>query len=242
MKSEIIILNETRQVTLSAYIQPVEGEFFRIHQRPAVLILPGGGYQICSDTEADPAAFPFLAAGYHVFILRYSVADNLKWPHPLEDYEEAMKLIRKNAEEWHVMPQKIAVLGFSAGGHLAGCAATLAKERPNAALLGYALLTDDVKAYSKEAPSVVEAVDKTTCPCFLFATTNDNVVAIKNSLAFMLVLQRFSIPFESHLYSYGPHGFASGNSASLNPKDITPRAANWVADSIQWLKEIFGDF
>ncbi|KAF1303126.1 alpha/beta hydrolase [Enterococcus sp. JM9B] len=242
MKIEEINLNENRNVTLTAYIQKVDGEFFRIHQRPAVLILPGGGYQICSDTEADPVAMPYLTAGYQAFILRYSVEKNQQWPNPLEDYEQAMALIRERQVEWHVDSQKIAVIGFSAGGHLAGCAATMARHRPNAAVLGYSLLTEDVKKYSKDAPNVVAAVDQFTCPCFVFATRNDNVVSIKNSLDFLEILADKEIPFESHIYSFGPHGFSTGNSSIQVPKDISPRASNWVADSIDWLKEIFGDF
>ena len=136
MEREFITLHEDRNVTLTAYVQAVGGEFGGIPKRPAVLILPGGGYQMCSDREADPIAFPYLKAGYQAFILRYSVGKDSVWPNPMNDYEEAMELIREKSEEWHVLTDKIAVIGFSAGGHLAGCAATMSKNRPNAAILG----------------------------------------------------------------------------------------------------------
>lgn len=85
---------------------------------------------MCSDREADPIAFPYLKAGYQAFILRYSVGKDSVWPNPMNDYEEAMELIREKSEEWHVLTDKIAVIGFSAGGILAGCAATMS-EKPS---------------------------------------------------------------------------------------------------------------
>lgn len=136
MEKEVMILNEERNVSLTAYLQGVEGEFGNIPKRPGILVLPGGGYQMCSDREADPVAFPYLKAGYQVFVLRYSVKKDALWPQPLEDYDAAMDLIRSRAQEWKLYPDKIAVIGFSAGGHLAGAAATMAKNRPAAAILG----------------------------------------------------------------------------------------------------------
>ena len=135
MDVEKIVLNGERNVTLTAYTQPVEGEFNHISKRPAVLILPGGGYSMCSDREADPVAFPYLEAGYQAFILRYSVGEDSVWPNPLDDYEQAMALIEERADEWKVLTDKIVVIGFSAGGHLAASAATMSQHRPYAAIL-----------------------------------------------------------------------------------------------------------
>ena len=126
MKQEIIHLNQERNVYLTAYTLPVGGKFDHIVKRPAVLILPGGAYQYCSDREADPVAFAYLKAGYQAFILNYSVAKHQTWPNPLQDVEQALELIR-NREDWNVYTDKVAVIGFSAGGQLAAAAATLAK-------------------------------------------------------------------------------------------------------------------
>lgn len=244
MKTEFITLNEEQKVTLTAYLQEAGGEFGYISKRPAILILPGGGYQYCSDREADPVAMPYLKAGYQVFILRYSVKEHSQWPKPLEDYEQAMALIRKNAEVWKLYPDKVAVLGFSAGGHLAGCAATMAKEKPNAALLGYAVTkAEDVQMCEPQAPDVNKAVDASTCPCFVFATCNDQVVPIENSLKFLQALAEHSVTFESHIYAYGPHGFSTGDSSvQFLESEMCSRVPQWVEDSIGWLKDIFGDF
>lgn len=244
MEYEKIILNQERNVTLTAMVQGVGGEFRGIEARPAVLVIPGGGYMFCSDREADPVATAYLRAGYHAFILRYSVGADACWPRPLQDYEEAMALIDAHAEEWHVLRDKIAVVGFSAGGHLAGAAATLAKRRPAAAVLGYAVLREDTAhELGEDKPSIVEAVDEDTCPCFLFATRTDSVVPIQNTLDMMNALNRHQTSFECHIYPYGPHGFSTGDPSIQGLETLFPRRAeNWVDDSIAFLRDLFGDF
>ena len=218
MKYETITLCKERNVSLTVMIQGVGGEFRGISDRPAVLVIPGGGYMFCSDREADPVAAAYLRAGYHAFILRYSVGADAVWPRPLQDYEEAMALIDAHAEEWHVLRDKIAVVGFSAGGHLAGAAATLAKRRPAAAVLGYAVLREDTAhELGEDKPSIVEAVDENTCPCFLFATRTDSVVPIQNTLDMMNALNRFQTSFECHIYPYGPHGFSHDRAGAPRP-------------------------
>jgi len=244
MQKDVIILNEARNVSLTVYLQEIGGEFRHVAKRPAVLILPGGGYQMCSDREADPVAMPYLAAGYQAFILRYSVAENAQWPNPLEDYEQAMSVIRSRAEEWNLYADKIAVIGFSAGGHLAAAAATMSKNRPNAAILGYAVVSNDVKGCNLSAPDTVSAVDKNTCPCFLFSARTDKIVHIVNSIDFIKALTEHDIAFESHIYAYGPHGFSTGDTSVQNPDttEICARVPNWVQDSIGWLRDMFGEF
>lgn len=244
MKKETIILSEERHVTLTAYLQQVGGEFSGITKRPAILVLPGGGYTMCSEREADPVAWPYLAAGYQVFILRYSVGHNAIWPQPLRDLEEAMALIRSKETEWTLYPDKLAVVGFSAGGHLAGCAATMAEKPANAAILVYAALWgEDIQQYHPTAPDVIEAVDKDTCPCFLAASRTDNMVPVRSTVKMCEALIEHGISFESHIYSFGSHGFSVANSSVLNPGEtLSSRTSHWVADSIEWLREIFGDF
>lgn len=243
MKCETICLNAHRNVTLTACLQEVGGSFSYIPRRPAVLILPGGGYQYCSKRESDPVAFAYLRAGFQAFVLHYSVGVHALWPNPLEDYEQAMTLIRENADQWGVYPNKIAVIGFSAGGHLAAAAATMSRNRPNAAILGYAVAGEDVKGCNPTAPSAVAAVDESTCPCFLFATRTDELVPVENTVDFMSALIRAGIAFESHIYSYGPHGFSTCDASVCDPATaISSRVPNWVDDSIGWMKEMLGDF
>lgn len=243
MKIETIILNQERNVTLTCYLQDVGGKF-GLEKRPAVVITPGGGYQYCSDREADPVAFPYMKAGFHAFILRYSVAEHATWPNPLDDFDQAMALIREKAGEWAVLADKIAVIGFSAGGHLAAAAATLSKNRPNAAIIGYGVVGNDVKGCNASAPDTTLAVDKNTCPCFLFSSRTDELVPVQNSVKFMQALCDHNIAFESHIYAYGPHGFSTCDSSiqNLTAEPHCSRIPNWVGDSIGWLKDMFGDF
>ncbi len=242
MRTETFVLNEARSVTLTSYLQPVGGEFGALTKRPAVLIIPGGGYHFCSDREAEPVAYAYLKAGYHAFILRYSLNEKAEWPNPLCDYEQAMGMIRANAKSWHVASDRIAVIGFSAGGHLAACAATMSKERPNAAILGYPVIDGDCAGdYLPSAPDVIAAVDEFTCPCFVFATRTDNLVPVGNSIHLIDALCRHDVAFESHIYSNGPHGLTTGDD-SLGVQDCCSRYPHWVDDSITWLKDMLGGF
>lgn len=244
MKTETIILDEAMNVTLTTYLQSVGGDFPNIPARPAVIVIPGGGYDYCSDREAEPIAFTYLKAGYQVFILRYSVRENKRWPKPLEDYEQAISMIRARAKEWKVIPDKIAVVGFSAGGHLAASAATMSVNRPNAAILVYAVLDEaSAKEWNDTAPDAVAAVDEKTCPCFLAASRTDTMVPAQNTLRFTQALYEYDISFESHVYSFAPHGFSLGDSTVQAPGvDYTPRVHHWVDESLGWLTEVFGDF
>ncbi len=244
MTVEKIVMNRERNVEMEVYLQGMRGEFDFIPRRPAIIVLPGGGYEFCSDREGEALVGPYLKAGFQVFVLYYSVLEHATWPNPLDDFERAMELIKKNSEKWRVHTEKIAVLGFSAGGHLAACAATMAKHRPNAALLGYALTKgEDIGFYNSTMPDAVEAVSRKTAPCFLFSSAADHVVPIDNSLCFMQALARNRVTFESHIYACGPHGFSTGDSCVYNGG--TPyclRTSHWVEDSISWLRDLFGDF
>lgn len=109
----------------------------------------------------------YLRAGYHAFVLRYSVGwENAVWPNPLEDYDQAMELITAHAKEWHLIPEKIAVIGFSAGGHLAACAATMAEAPSGCGDFG--ISGHFRRAWQQSAQRVrraqTKAVDSQTCP------------------------------------------------------------------------------
>ena len=239
MKAQEIFLNENRNVTLTAYIQETEGEY-GFSKRPAMLVIPGGGYAMCSDREADPVAMAYLKAGYQAFVLRYTCTPKGKWPLPLEDYEQAMALIEERADEWHLDKSRIAVVGFSAGGHLTACAATVAEHKPAAAVLVYpAILKDICDMCQPGMPYPHEHVTAETCPCFLVAARDDRTVGISNTLRMELALAEKGVAFESHIYSYGGHGFSTGEDW-INTNSVCPRLPRWVPDSIEWLGEVMG--
>ena len=123
--------------------------------RPLVLVVPGGGYNHVSPREGDPVALQFAAAGYHTAVLEYSVGDAAADFQPLRQISQAIGLVRTHAAAWGVEPEKIAVCGFSAGGHLALSSAVLtlpgaegaAQPRPNAVVLGYPVISAGAYAH-----------------------------------------------------------------------------------------------
>lgn len=115
-------------VALTGYIHDVSEELSNAKQRPAVLIFPGGGYFNCSDREAEPVALAYLAAGYQAFVLKYSVGKEKTFEQAFFDAKEAFSYLKNHAEELCIRKDKIAVAGFSAGGHLAAALGTMSEE------------------------------------------------------------------------------------------------------------------
>ena len=111
---------------LTVYLRDCVETMPQAMERPLVLVVPGGGYTHLSAREGDPVALQFAAAGYHTAVLRYAVGDDAAHGLPLRQLAAAIGLVRQNAAQWHVLPDKIAVCGFSAGGHLALSGAVLA--------------------------------------------------------------------------------------------------------------------
>ena len=203
-------------VTLEAYILDSSREMPYMSPRPAVLVIPGGAYHMCSDREAEPIAMNFAAMGYHSFVLRYSLKEESYFPKPLNDAQEALDLIIENSEKWDLDASKIAVCGFSAGGHLAAALGTMGKVRPAGMILGYPCITKDVcdtdvLANRGHLPFIDEEVDEQTPPAFIFAACDDSCVPLTSSLAIASELEKRKIPFELHIFDKGQHGFATSD-------------------------------
>ena len=254
---EDIQLTDNKDVRLTAFIQRIsEDKGERItsfsqeteglpDKHPAVIIIPGGGYSRLSERESDPIALKFAGMGYQAFILRYTVSETDKehiWPHPIEEYDKAVEIIQSKADEWGVDTDRIAVCGFSAGAHLAACAATMADHRPAAVILGYpALLGDVCDACAPGLPHPIEEVDDQTPPCFIFMARDDMLVSVKNATAFADALTDHGINYEMHIYSQGGHGFTTALDY-LNGNKISSRARNWIEDAGEFLEEVWGHF
>lgn len=235
-------------------------------KRPGLLVCPGGGYGMTSDREAEPVMAKFLAEGYVVAIVRYSVAPAVH-PQPLFDLSRAMWILRENAEELQLDGDRIGAIGFSAGGHAAASLGTLWDEdyiceglnmprginKPNALILSYAVITSGEKAHRgsfdnllgelKDDPAALEhvslekQVSGKTPPSFLWHTAADDCVPVENSLLFASALVANKIPVEMHIYPEGWHGL-SVCSEEVN----TPFRYNdtWVPLAIKWLNKLFG--
>ena len=232
MEQKTVILNKERKVSLTFF--PAADAV-----RPALLILPGGGYTECSVNEGKPVAAAFNRLGFHAFVLCYSVGKHFKWPYPLEDYEDAMTHIKARATEYRIDERHVAVVGFSAGGHLAGAAATMAKTKPFAAILCYAALSRSTIEYTApDAPDITDAVNGDTCPCFLASSRNDWIVPIDNTHRFIAALEKNCIDYESHIYGFSMHGFSIGKEVNAVPPDFCSRVGDWVEESASWLRDL----
>lgn len=256
------------EATLVGYVLDNTSEIDMNRRRPAVLILPGGGYAFTSDREAEPIAMQYLAAGYHAFILRYSVAP-ATYPVALLEAAESMTTIRAHADEWHVDPDHIAVLGFSAGGHLAANLATTAGDdtmrkhgfdpddaRPNALMLSYPVITAFSNAHFgsfnnllgpdpdpslREEVSIERHIDATTPPVFIWHTIPDDCVPVANTLLVVEGCRNAGVPVEAHLYPTGGHGLSLATAETSGPQgdSIVPDVQTWMPLSIDWLKRTF---
>lgn len=233
------------RVSLTAYLQDYSPQMPLWTRRPAVVVLPGGGYTFLSEREADPIAFSFLAAGFHVLVLRYSLREQTVFPQPLADAAQALRLIRAQADAWQLDPDRIAICGFSAGGHLAATLGTLWNHpvltahlggpaedfRPNALILGYPVISAShygpISLFGPmigcgDAETVLDLlscerhVGAHTPPAFLFHTFQDSLVAVENSLIFAQAMAAANRPFEIHVFTPGSHGLSLADERTSN--------------------------
>lgn len=238
MRIETFVISEERNVSLIAYIHKADEKYLK--KRPAMLVIPGGGYETFVELEAEPVALAYMNAGYNAFVLRYTTVEKGKWPYPLQDYEDSMELIGARADEFGIDVTKIACVGFSAGGHLAACAATIAKHKPKAAILAYPVILDNYCDMCQTGmPYPYKEVNEDTAPCFIVTVRDDMIIPVKNSLAFASALEDWNIQFEMHIYSLGQHGFSTA-AASISIVETCNRLPEWIDYSVNWLDEIMG--
>lgn len=233
------------EVELEAYLWRDDDKFSNARRRQTVLILPGGSYQVLSEREAEPVALAYLAEGFNAFVLRYSVGRGAVWPEPLEDAREALALIHARAQEWQVDTERIAAVGFSAGGHLAAALGIQGQLRPAALVLGYPCLGQpQCGLMPMNPPELLGTADDKTPPTFLFATYEDEIVPVTQTLEFAAELARLERPVECHVFQHGIHGLslARTHTSSGRLAKTDPDAAQWLPMSIRWLRRLWGDY
>lgn len=223
----------------------------------AVIICPGGGYAVRADHEGEPVAHWLNGIGLAAFVLHYRVAP-ARHPAPLRDAQRAIRLVRYRAREWNVDPARIAILGFSAGGHLAATAATSwdsgdpkandpierVSSRPDVLVLCYPvvsfgdrahigsmhnLLGDDPPAELRSRLSAETQVTADTPPTFLWHTADDSAVSVDHSLLFAAALASRNVPFALHVYPRGVHG--------LGLAEDDPEVHSWTAHCARFLAD-----
>ncbi len=238
-----------------------------IHERPIVIVCPGGSYAMTSDREAEMVAMQFLAFGYHAAVLRYSVAPAV---YPVANLElgRSIAVLREHTKEWHIDPDKIAVLGFSAGGHMVASycmfwkkpfmAKTLQVEmeqlRPNAMLLGYPVITsgefahrDSImnllgEAYGEKQGemSLEYQVNDAVPRSFIWHTFEDKLVPVQNSILLVQALVAAGIPVEFHLFEKGGHGLGLAKRITVanDGFGIEPTCQCWIDMAHAWLENL----
>lgn len=227
----------------------------------SVIICPGGGYSIIAwDKEGTKIAEEFNKWGITAFILRYRLPDDTtmidKSIAPLQDAQQAIRLVRSNAAEWGIDRNKIGIMGFSAGGHLAATAAThftykadpkntdTTSVRPDFAILIYPVISFDTgfahigsrnKLIGSNPPadkivffSNELHVNKNAPPAFLVHAGNDKSVPVENSIRFYQACIKNNVPVEMHLYPKGGHGFGLNNTTTTD--NWMERLRNWLTN------------
>ena len=254
--------------TLDLYLPYNMPEINREKQkRPCLLICPGGGYGMCSERESEPVALHFLTEGFNVFVLKYSVAP-YRFPSQLREVAASLELIHRFADLWNCDTKKIAIMGFSAGGHLAAHYSTMydckevrevfpESKKVNASILSYPVITADPKSWHKgsfvnllgHTPQNKEEeiyfscdrqVSEKTPPAFLWHASDDTCVPVKNSMLYAEALSENGIPFELHIYPYGGHGMSICDKQVHNKLNSNIEYdRDWLYSAKKWLKLTF---
>jgi acetyl esterase/lipase len=225
----------------------------------AVVIAPGGGYGfLASNHEGRQVANWFNSMGITAFVLKYRLGPRYHHPIELGDAQRAIRMVRSRAKKFGIAPERIGMMGFSAGGHLAATVAThfdignpaaadpidRVSSRPDFVVLGYPVITfEPPYAHSGSAenllgenpdPKLIDElsnerhVTAQTPSTFLFSTSEDTVVPPENSVSFYAALHRAGVPAELHIFEKGPHG------VGLDLGD--PVLGEWPALLAHWLR------
>lgn len=212
--------------------------------RPGLLVLPGGGYSFCSPREAEPIAFRFLSEGFNCFILDYTSFQ--KYPVPHLEAAAAINYIRKHEKAFDLIENSLSIIGFSAGGHLAGSYGYLYPElarelkydpsvlKPRALVLAYpvTLMNEFTHQETKQIitggdEKIIEKLDipshitKDYPPTFVWATKDDEMVPVNNSLVLEKSLKNQQIPHKCLIFESGRHGLSVSNRSVYTKQDFT---------------------
>ncbi|MBQ9811403.1 MAG: alpha/beta hydrolase [Spirochaetales bacterium] len=235
-------------------------------RRAFILICPGGGYHFCSEREAEAVAIRFNSLGYNAAVLYYTCnpldeghRPEGVFPEPLEELARAVAWVRCNAENLNTDPSKIAVLGFSAGGHLAASLGVFWPEygeisRPNALVLCYSVITSGPLAHRGsidnlignrtdllETVSLEKQVTDKTPPSFIWASDKDPSVPCQNSIMFKEALESCGVRAELHLYDSKVHGISLASREVMKPGvSYNPDVSDWPERADRFLQSVLG--
>ena len=263
MIHERIFLDNEKRTYIDTYVNTDSRE----KPRDAMLVIPGGGYhQVCLDREGECVAMAYASHGVNSFVLNYRVGVGETYPNQLIDAARAMAHIKQNADKYHIDPDRVFAVGFSAGGHLCGTLATLYREaeeliglekdtaRPRGVVLAYPVVTalhkthigsfekllckpfSEITEEEKKHFSIEENITADTPPAFIWHTAEDAVVPPVGSIRLAEAYCKAGAKVEFHLYPYGPHGLALSNEVTCI--EGQPKAESWVEEAVEWIKTV----
>jgi acetyl esterase/lipase len=228
----------------------------------ALVICPGGAYQHLAPHEGNDYALWLNRHGVTCFVLKYRLGSNgYHYPAEFQDVTRALRWVRAHADDYKIDPQRVGIMGSSAGGHLASMLLThfdfgntnsadpveRESSRPDIGILCYPVITmgEFTHQVSKEnllgknpPPELVKLlsselqVTANTPPCFIWQTSEDKTVPVENSLLFAEALRKNHVPFDLHIYQKGAHGLGLGNK-NVPSAPLHP----WTGDCLFWLKQ-----
>jgi acetyl esterase/lipase len=246
-------------------MEPTLDRDYENWKRPAVIVVPGGGYGMVSTREAACVATGFLDRGYQAFVLTYLCApDDVRYPEQLCELAAAVDYVKKHAQELYVNADEVFAVGFSAGGHLTAnlavdhqnVSARAGQEldcKPTAVGLCYPVITSKhghfgsyenlLNGYTDEAKEELmkilnldEVVSEQTPPAFIWTTATDNCVPADNSLRYALALDKQGINYELHVYPRGHHGLSRCNLEINGEFDFLAKASRWIDDCASFFR------
>lgn len=249
---------------LTCWITHTPGQVSACRKRPAILVLPGGGYHHTSKRENQSVAIRLAAFGWQVFVLEYSVAPNT-FPTALREAAYAMRYIREHGEEFELDTHMVAAMGFSAGGHLCGTLGTLYDSpevadigpaeliRPDALGLCYPVTVSWGRTHEgsfhnlcgsdgelARRLSLDALVRPDMPPVYLWHTRNDASVPCRNSLVLASALEEAGVDFAMRIYRQGQHGLSTGDIHSFSTAaqpPVSPKLPLWIEE----MTDFFGE-
>ena len=242
------------------------GEALAAKKFPCMVVCPGGGYSRTSDREAEPVAMQFVAEGYRAIVIRYS-CQPYTFPQQLREVAATIELVYQYAEEWNIDVTRVAIIGFSAGAHLAAQYSNrydcdevrelFTESKPvQASVLCYPVITDEPQY--KHASSIryylgYEPTEKNENGCanecmvsertpqtFIWHTAEDKGVLVQNSILYAKALADCNVPFEMHIYPFGEHGLSTVDEVVCTEEQEPKvlRVRKWLEDVKTWLKMV----
>lgn len=235
-----------------------------LHKRPVIIICPGGGYNHTSDRESEMIALQFMAMGYHAVVLRYSCSPAL-YPTALLELAQTVVQVRRHVVEWNIDNDKVMIMGFSAGAHLASCFCTFYEQpfisdaigcdkkelRPDGQILCYPVITAGEHAHEdsfrkllgdsyddkKDELSLEKHVNASVPRTFVWHTYEDKTVPVQNSLLYVNALAAQGIPVEYHLFEKGRHGLSLGSrlTSGEGDREVEPSVEPWIELVHTWI-------